>query len=72
MPAQMIPVCSSNVAAVGYDSRSAELFVRFNSGALYAYYGVPWSVYDGLMSAPSKGEFIHDCVRNIYAYQRLQ
>ena len=36
----MIPVVSSNVAAVGYEPLSGTLRVRFHSGRCYDYYEV--------------------------------
>ncbi|QOV10908.1 KTSC domain-containing protein [Viridibacillus arvi] len=54
----MIPVSSSNLAAVGYDAGSRTLRIRFHSGT-YDYYGVPLSVYQGLMNSSSKGSY-HD------------
>lgn len=48
----LVPVVSSNLAAVGYDPAERTLYVAFKSGALYAYDDVPptvplllWDVY---------------------------
>lgn len=49
----MLPVASSNIDSVGYENRI--LHIRFRSGDLYEYYGVPQSVYLGLLSASSVG-----------------
>ena len=35
---KMVSVSSSNLSAVGYDSTSETMHIRFNSGRLYAYY----------------------------------
>ena len=67
----MIPVCSSNLYAVGYERSSGTLYIQFTSGHLYAYYGVPISVYDGLMNAPSHGHFHARFIKNAYHYRRL-
>ena len=47
----MIPVSSSNISSIGY--QSGTLYVSFHSGGLYAYSGVPESIYRELMSASS-------------------
>ena len=46
-------VSSSNIASIGYDPDN-----EFLSGAVYQYYDVPQSVYDGLMAADSHGKFL--------------
>ena len=51
----MTPVSSSNIASIGYENGT--LYVAFNRGGLYAYSGVPESVYRELMSAPSHGHY---------------
>lgn len=65
----MIPVSSSNLAAVGYEAGT--LRILFNSGSIYDYYGVPESVYNGLMRASSKGNYHADFIKNSYQYRRI-
>jgi hypothetical protein len=57
------PVSSSNVQAVAYAADFARLFVRFKSGKRYAYEGVPLGVFQGLLGAASKGEYVHSIIR---------
>lgn len=66
----MIPVESSNLVAVGYDNSSRTLVIRFHSGT-YEYSNVPNSVYQGLMSAYSKGEYHHRYIKNVYPYRKI-
>ena len=66
------PVQSSNVASVGYDHGSSTLEVEFLNGAMYQYFGVPESIFDGLMNASSKGSFLDQYVKKAgYAYTRV-
>ena len=65
----LTPVISSNLAAVGYGG--GILMVAFRSGSIYVYFGVPWSLYDGLMSAASHGSFFHRYIRTTYPYQQI-
>ena len=44
---RMIPVTSSNLKAVGYDSDTKTLRVEFHNGT-YDHYDVPEAVYRGL------------------------
>lgn len=64
-------VISSNIDAIAYDASSSILYVRFNSGDTYSYSGVPESVYNGLMSAPSHGSYLAAHVKGRYSYRKL-
>ncbi len=65
----MIPVSSSNISSIGY--QNGTLYVSFHSGGLYAYSGVPESVYRGLMSASSHGSYLASHVKGVYPYRRI-
>jgi hypothetical protein len=65
-------VNSSNLAAVGYSLESAILEVEFRHGGIYQYFGVPLLVYQGLLSAASKGAYLNEIVkRGGYRYSRV-
>ena len=65
------PVASSNTASIGYDPDSETLEVEFTSGSVYQYFNVPSGLYDQLMAAPSKGQFLNVYIRNGYPYSRV-
>ena len=65
------PVSSTNVSGIGYDAASMTLEVHFNNGSAYQYFDVPQSVFEEFMSAPSKGQYINQFIRNFYRYMRL-
>lgn len=56
-------VSSSNIASIGYDASDMILEVEFLNGAIYQYYDVPQSLYDGLMSASSHGSYLDAYVK---------
>lgn len=65
------PVSSSNVASIGYDPSTQTLEVQYHSG-LYQYFGVPASVHDLVMRAPSKGGALDEHVKKAgYRYRRI-
>ena len=65
--ADLQPVDSSAVKAVGYDSATQTLFVQLLSTMdVYAYQGVPASVYESFISSPSKGRFYPDKIKGKY------
>jgi len=68
----LIAVISSNVAAIGYDIRSQDLYVRFyHASRIYVYSGVPLSVYEDFLRAPSKGQFLAWMIKGHYPYSRV-
>ena len=42
---------------IAYDRNRELLQMEFNSRTLYQYFGVPATVYEGLLQAPSKGSY---------------
>jgi len=65
-------VHSSTVASIGYDPLSATLEVEFHSGDIYQYFRVPECVYEGLMNAMSKGNYLDQYVKKAgYSYTRI-
>jgi hypothetical protein len=71
------PVESSNVAAVGFQQIDSEsplgaLVVAFRGGVVGRYRGVPRSVFESLMAAPSKGKFLAAYVRSSFVWERFE
>lgn len=62
---------SSSIDAIGYDSATCRLYVRFVGSRTYVYEDVPESVYDEFMAADSKGRFHNFEIKNAYSYRRL-
>lgn len=65
---QLDPVESSMLAAIGYDPDLKALVVLFNSGKAYQYRDVPPEVYQGLVTASSKGRYMLDHVIDHYPH----
>ena len=69
---EMIPVKSSNLDAVGYDANEQQLYVRFLSGGTYKYFGVSEYVFNQLLMADSKGQYLARYIKKAgYRYERL-
>lgn len=58
---QRVPVSSSNLKSVGYESGILE--IEFHGSGIYQYSHVPQSVYEGLMGATSKGTFFNQYIK---------
>lgn len=68
----MIPVASSNVQSVGYDTSTNTLRIAFHSGGLYDYRNVPEHVYRSLMTASSVGSYFANHVKPYYTPIKLR
>lgn len=64
-------VGSSNISEIGYDPMSETLEVMFNNGSVYQYYNVGQALFDQIMQAPSKGQFLNVYIKNAYPYSRV-
>lgn len=67
---EMQYVESSVIRRIGYDEDHELLRVEFVSGAVYDYFNVPWIVADQFLSAPSRGSFYNDLIRDVYEFQK--
>ena len=65
------PVNSSNLAEVGYDSRTQTLEVCFKSGRTYQYFDVPERIGDGLRGAESPGGYLNREIKGKFRYARV-
>jgi hypothetical protein len=74
----LIPVVSSQLAAVGYDEGRRELVIQFRASgrhpeAIYSYDGVPPELARGLIVAESPGSYFHRHIRHgPFPYRRHQ
>lgn len=65
------PVASSNLASIGYDEPTQTLEIEFLNGSVYQYFNIGPALYEQLMQAPSKGQFLHLYIRNGYPFSRV-
>ena len=65
-----IPVDSSFIAFVAYYKPLQIFEVKMKNGKEYTFNKVPEFIYEGLMLAPSKGEFFNRVIKNRYPQQK--
>lgn len=63
---EMIRVNSSAISAVGYDPASRRMKIKFKQGQTYDFCNVPERIFNGLLSAGSKGSYYNDHIRDRY------
>ncbi len=62
----MSRVASTAIFAVGYDENSMRMRVTFIQGHSYDFCRVPRHIYNGLISAASKGGYYNDHIKDRY------
>ena len=65
-------VDSSTVKTISYDESLALLRLEFRSEAIYDYSGVPASIHEELLRAPSMGACFNQKVRGRFAYRQVE
>ncbi len=63
VPDGMKNIDSSVIKAVRYQAETKQMQILFPSGDTYTYEGVEQSMYDGLMSAKSKGTYYQENIK---------
>jgi hypothetical protein len=72
----LVSVESSNVEAVGYDSKKGYLYIQFlpsekgQRSTVYRYSNVQEQIYNRFLRAPSKGMFVWANIRDKYPYAK--
>ena len=67
-----IPIDSTSLKSVGYDTSARTLEVEFHHGAVYVYLDVPQDVFEELKAAESKGRFFNSNIRSVYTHEKLR
>ena len=68
----LLTVKSGMLYAVGYSVQTQMLEVVFNSGGIYRYFHVPPHIYEGLIAAESKGQYMWTHLFHLYPYARIR
>ena len=68
----MVPVESSQLAAIGYDKQTGQAYVRFRNNSLYEYDGVAESVVNDIINAESVGRQFNLSLKYGFSYRRIE
>ena len=66
-----VPVKSRMLLAVSYDHDWCQLYLKFRSGDIYCYRGVPVERYEELLAADSQGQYCRSHILNRFPYERV-
>ncbi len=68
--AELRPVVSSAVAAIGYDAVAQEAHVEFIESGVYVYERVPPPVWRAFQAADSKGGFVNEVLKPYFSCRK--
>jgi TFIIF-interacting CTD phosphatase-like protein len=68
----LIKVDSSMISAFGYDEQQQVLEVSFKRTGVDRYHNVPKEVYQQLLEAASKGNYMRDLIIDMYPTERVR
>lgn len=68
---RVVVVDSTTLSTVTYDEARELLQLEFCSRAIYLYFGVPATVHQALLAAPSKGRYFNQKIRGRFAYRPI-
>jgi hypothetical protein len=63
---------STVIAHIDYQAKEKLLKIVFLSGAVYAYYQVPETVYISMKKARSKGQFLNERIKGKYDFKKIK
>jgi len=66
-----VPVDSSAITALAYDSGTQTLYARFIRGEEYAYSNVTAAEHAALVNAESVGKFFNQYIKPTHEYRKL-
>lgn len=61
---QWVPVDSTGISQIGYDSAKQELGIEFHSGKVYLYFDVSAEEHEAFMAAESKGIYLNTVLKS--------
>lgn len=62
-----VALVSTNLKSAGYEDETLE--ISFVKGKVYQYLSVPFTVYQGLLRAPSAGAYFDQNIRGKYGFK---
>jgi hypothetical protein len=73
LPPEMIPVESTNLAAIGFDPAKRELWIEFKDGRefyVYTHRNIA-EMWEGLREASGKGKFFQSYIKGIAPFTKV-
>ena len=72
MTDKWILVESSNINKIAFDIKSQTLQINFKPDTTYEYKEIPYYIWEGLFSSPSKGQYFHKFIKNKFDFTKKE
>jgi hypothetical protein len=66
-----VAIESNAIRSAGYSPSNKLLEIKFRSGKIYRYFGVPKAAFDALLNAPSAGAFLNMEIKGRYEFEMV-
>jgi hypothetical protein len=66
-----VTIKSSNLKLASYNTETEDLTVTFNSGGIYVYNKVPWTLFTKFRMAESQGKFFNENIVKGYKHTKI-
>lgn len=63
---------SSNITSAIYNTETQDLTVTFNTGGIYVYNKVPWTLFTKFRMAESQGKFFNEKIAKNHKYTKVK
>lgn len=67
-----VTIKSSNITSATYDTQGETLTITFNTGGIYIYNKVPWTLFTKFRMAESQGKFFNEKIAKNYEYTKVK
>ena len=67
-----VTIKSSNISAASFNTESEDLTVTFNTGGIYVYNKVPWTLFTKFRTAESQGKFFNEKIAKNHKYTKIK
>jgi len=65
-------ITSSSIKSAGFDPKTGEMEVEFQTGRKYRYQNVPQGTYDSFVNAKSQGKFFGSEIRPLFKFEKAE
>jgi lysyl-tRNA synthetase class 2 len=67
-----VVINSSNLKSAEYNTENESLTIEFNSGSIYVYNKVPWTIFTKFRMSESQGKYFNSNISKNYKYTKIK
>ena len=66
-----VQINSTNIKSASFDTGDETLTITFNTGSIYVYNKVPWSIFTKFRMSESQGKFFSTQINGKYTHKKI-